>query len=137
MLRIFAAVWLSVFLSLPARADITDLDNDSLKSLIEQGVPVIDVRRKDEWLATGVIEGSHLLTFFDKQGRYDAVKWLADLEKIASPDEPLVLICAHGVRSVNISKLLDRKLGYSAVHNVKKGINHWIAAGESTVAHKP
>lgn len=135
---ILAIVALSAFgLSTSAFADITDVDNANLAELLEQGILVIDVRRQDEWTNTGTIKGSHLMTFFDKNGRYDANAWLAELDKIVSIDEPFVLICAAGVRSRNIAQLLDARLGYTAVHNVKKGINHWIAKGQAVVPHSP
>ncbi len=128
---------LSVGLVSNAVADITDVNNDTLAELIEQGIPVIDVRRVDEWKSTGTIDGSHLITFFDKNGRYDADAWLAQLDKLVSIDEPFVLICAAGVRSRNIAQLLDKRLGYTGVHNVKKGINYWIAKGQPVVPHSP
>ena len=114
-------------------ADVVEVDNAALKSLIEQGVPVVDVRRDDEWQKNGVIEGAHLLTFFDKRGRYDAKKWLQELEKITAANEPFVLICEHGVRSKTISNLLDKRLGYTQVHNVTDGMHSWVKAGEPVV----
>jgi len=97
---------------------------------------VIDVRREDEWLKTGVIAGVHKLTFFDKQGKYDAPKWLLSLDAIVAKDEPFVLICAAGVRSKAISKLLDKRLGYTGVHNHTRGMNDWIKHGLPVEAHK-
>ncbi len=120
-----------------AVADVTNIDNATLAKLIEEGVPVIDVRRVDEWTNTGTIDGSHLITFFDKNGRYDANAWLAQLDKLVSIDEPFVLICAVGVRSRNIAQLLDARLGYTAVYNVKQGINHWIKARQEVVPYNP
>jgi len=116
-----------------AFADVVEVDNAALKSLIEQGVPVVDVRRDDEWQKGGVIQGAHLLTFFDKRGRYDAKKWLAELEKITATDEPFVLICEHGVRSKTISNLLDKRLGYTQVHNVTDGMHSWVKSGAPVV----
>lgn len=109
-----------------ALAEVTELDNPSLQALQEQGVAIIDVRREDEWLQTGVLEGSHGITFFDAKGRYDVNAWLNELSKHVSPDQPFVLICARGVRSSKIAELLDKRLGYEAVHNVTKGIYEWI-----------
>jgi len=107
-------------------ADVTEIDNASLQALIDEGVSVIDIRREDEWRDTGVVEGSHLITFFDAKGRYDVAAWMEELKQVASGDEPVILICARGVRSSNVAKLLDRKLGYTNVHNVTRGINDWI-----------
>lgn len=118
-------------------ADIKHIDSDELKALIDQGVPVIDIRREDEWKATGVIEGSHLMTFFDAQGRYDVQAWLGELSGVATKDEPFVLICARGVRTNSVANLLDDKLGYSQVHNVRKGIKKWLSDGKAVVPYTP
>lgn len=118
-----------------ARADITELDSTALQSLIDKGVPVVDVRREDEWRDTGVIEGSHLLTFFDSRGNYDARAWLAELEKIAGKDDKVVLICARGVRTSTIAKFLDKRMGYTGIHNVSYGISRWIKEGNRVVKH--
>jgi len=120
-----------------ATADITQVDNANLAELIDKGIPVIDVRRQEEWVSSGTIDGSHLITFFDKNGRYDAKAWLARLDEIVNPDEPFVLICEAGVRSQSIAQLLDARLGYTAVHNVKAGIRHWINKGQAVVPYKP
>jgi len=115
------------------RAGVSNIDNDELMRLIAQGVPVIDVRRPEEWAQTGVVEGSHLLTFFDKQGHYDLDKWMAELSRIAGPGDPFVLICRTGNRTRTISRFLDQKLNYHRVNNVSRGITHWIRQGHTTV----
>ena len=56
----------------PLRAEVTHVDNTALERLLEAGAPIIDIRTPEEWGTTGVIEGSHLLTFFDARGSYDA-----------------------------------------------------------------
>lgn len=125
-------------LSVPVvRAEVTDVDRDALEALIDRGVPVIDVRREDEWRARGVIDGSHLLTFFDARGGYDADAWLDALAEIVAPDEPFVLVCAHGVRSKRIADLLDSRLGYAAVHDASGGIEGFRDAGGRVVPHVP
>jgi len=134
--KIAAGVLLALGLFSTGFADVEEVNNDELQALIAKGIPVIDVRRQDEWLATGVIDGVHTLTFFDKEGRYDAKKWLQDLEKIAPGDTPVVLICAAGVRSKNIADLLDKRLGFQGVHNHTKGMNHWIKKGEPVIDYE-
>lgn len=131
------AICTAWLLASQAVADIKNIDEAELTRLIEQNVPVIDVRRQDEWERTGTIENSHLLTFFDKNGRYDAKAWLTELNKLVSLDDPFVLICAAGVRSRNIAQLLDGRLGYTGVHNVNKGIKAWIAKGQPVVPYQP
>lgn len=128
---------LLIFTSSLIHAEVTEVSNAELNSLLEKGIPVIDVRRPDEWKRTGIVEGSHLMTFFDAKGQYDIASWVADLNKIVDTDDPFVLICAVGGRTGSITKLLDLKLGYTGVHNVTKGINHWIRKGEKTVPWSP
>ena len=122
-----------VMFSLPLQAKVKNIDNTELKQLMAQGVPVIDVRRPEEWKQTGVVEGSHLLTFFDKKGRYDVNKWLAEFSSIAGPGDPFILICRTGNRTGTISRFLDAKLNYQQVHNVTKGITHWVRQKNLTV----
>jgi len=44
-----------------AFADRIDIDNEKLQTLIDEGVPVVDVRRLDEWKSTGIIKGIKIL----------------------------------------------------------------------------
>lgn len=114
-----------------AVADKIDIGNKQLKELIEQGVPVIDLRRAEEWDKTGVIDGSHLMTFFDKAGRYDAEKWMNTLTSTVNTEEPLILICHSGVRTNIVGKWLSEHVG--TVYNVEEGIVSWLKEGNSTV----
>jgi rhodanese-related sulfurtransferase len=114
-----------------AAADIINIGNQKLKDLIEQGVAVIDLRRTEEWDKTGVIDGSHLLTFFDKAGRYDAKQWISALSDKVGTDEPVVLICHSGVRSSIVGKWLAEQK--QTVYNVEEGIVSWLKDGNATV----
>lgn len=116
-----------------ANADVSELSTEALQAMIADDVIVIDVRRDDEWKRTGLVAGSHPITFFDARGRYDVADWLSQVEAISDGDErtrKVVLICARGVRSSKIAKLLDKRLGFQEIYNVTDGINHWIDAGK-------
>ena len=117
----------------PLRAEVTLVDNPALERLMQRGVPVIDIRTAEEWRETGIIEGSHLLTFFDAQGRYDARAWLSELAAIAGRDDAFALICDSGGRSGVVSQALDGQLGYRYVFDVPGGISQWIAENRPTV----
>lgn len=132
-MRKFVAALL-LFVSAHLQAEVTQLDNEQLKQLIQTGVPIIDVRTAPEWKQTGVITGSHLMTFFDEKGRYDTEAWLKQLSAVAGKDQPFILICRSGNRTGTISRFLDEKLAFSKVYNVQRGIKEWIAKGNSTVA---
>jgi len=114
-------------------AEVKDIDNNTLQSLLKEKVTIVDIRTSEEWKETGIIEGSHLLTFFDKNGRYNIEKWVKDLEQIVKKDQPVILICRTGNRTLPVSDLLDKKVGYQTVYNVKKGIMNWIKAAKPVV----
>ena len=54
-----------------------------------------------------------------------------------APDQPFVLICETGGRTGVVSRFLDKKAGYTAVHDVSKGIRAWINAGRPVVTANP
>ncbi len=105
------------------------IDNTQLQQLREQGVKLVDVRRPEEWQTTGVVEGSHLLTFFDHQGKSDPGSWLWQLKKFVSPGEPLMLICRTGHRTGIICEFLHAETAYKQVYNVAEGIMGWLREG--------
>ena len=133
MLRIAVFCIVLVVGALPLHAEVIDVDSAGLQQLRAEGVAVIDVRRPDEWRKTGVIEGSHLLTFFDKKGRYDLDSWMPAFAAIADSDRPVALICRSGNRSGKVARMLDEQFGYRHVYNVSGGILGWLDEGRSTV----
>ena len=114
-------------------AEIKEVDSGEARSLLDQGVALIDVRTPGEWKQTGVIEGSHLLTFFNEQGGYDIAAWMAELGKIVNKDQPFMLICHVGTRTASITHYLDTKTKYERVINITKGIQNWIESDYPTV----
>lgn len=112
-----------------ARAEIIDIDNTQLASLSSSGVPVIDVRTAPEWEETGIVPGSHLLTYFDELGNADPATWLKKVKAITKPGDPVIVICRSGNRTKAVSSLLSQQAGYVKVYNVKHGIRAWINEG--------
>lgn len=115
--------------SVQADAQVKHIDNQQLNSLIDEGVPVVDLRTAAEWRHSGIIEGSHLLTFFDERGNYDVRSWLEQFVQVARQDDAVVIICAVGNRSLAVSGFLYDNLGFKKVHNVVEGIEHWKLKG--------
>lgn len=106
----------------------TNVDNAGLKQLIEEGVPVFDVRRAEEWRETGVVAGSERLTFVDASGRV-APGFLQNLTAKVDKAEPVVLICRTGNRTDALARHMVEQLGYSRVYNVRDGIMGWLGDG--------
>ncbi|WP_235867207.1 rhodanese-like domain-containing protein [Roseibium marinum] len=116
----------------------SDIGNDELKAKLVAGTKVIDIRRPEEWKQTGVIPGSHLLTFFDADGNVNP-QFGAELQKLISgPADEVVFICRTGRRSQVLSEYLSGQAGFTKVANVEKGITSWIQdGGEVTEAETP
>lgn len=117
-------------------AEVKDIDNQEIISLMQTGVTVIDIRRASEWQDTGVIKQSNLLTFFDKQGNHNADKWLSELKKIVKKGDPVIIICRSGKRSGIVSKFLDEQADFTNVYNASGGILSWINSKNKTVDPK-
>jgi len=120
-----------------ARAEIIDIDNAELAKLAASGVPVIDIRTAPEWQATGIVPGSHLLTFFDERGKADPAAWLEKAKAIARPGDPLIVICRSGNRTREVSRFLSQQAGYAKVYNVRNGIQAWAGEGRPIASAAP
>jgi rhodanese-related sulfurtransferase len=90
---------------------------------------LIDIRRPDEWAATGSAQGAKRLDM-----RRD--DFIAALDQIAGGDRsrPIALICARGVRSARTANLLVQN-GFSNIIDIPEGMlgsgagPGWIARG--------
>ena len=116
-----------------AFSDVIEIGDIELKSLLQKKIPLIDIRRKDEWKSTGIEENSILMTFFDKNGKANTNEWLKELNKIANKNDPVILICRTGRRTGIISKFLSEKVGYRLIYDVTDGITDWIKKGNTVV----
>ena len=124
---------INVFVASFAFSDVIEIGNIELKSLLQKNIPLIDIRRKDEWKSTGIVENSILMTFFDKNGKANTNEWLKELNKIANKNDPVILICRTGRRTGIISKFLSEKVGYRLIYDVTDGITDWIKKGNTVV----
>jgi len=109
-------------------AEVKEVNNQEIVSLMQSGVPIIDIRRASEWHDTGIIKQSNLLTFFDQKGNYDVKEWLLKLKKIAKEGDSVIIICRSGRRSGIVSKFLDEQANYTSVYNASGGILSWISS---------
>ena len=132
-MRRYLALPLLALAALTARAEVTDIDNAELDRLMKAGATVIDIRTAPEWEETGIVKGSHLLTFFDERGRFDAAAWLEQVKLVAKPGDPVIVICRTGNRTKPVSQFLDKQPGYTKVYNVRNGIKAWIGSGAPVI----
>ncbi len=103
----------------------TNINNNELAKLIEEKVALVDIRRPEEWKQTGVVAGSNMITLFDSRGRVNP-DFVSELQKVSSPDKPVILICRTGNRTRAASTMLVKQLKYQKVYNVTRGITGWI-----------
>lgn len=106
----------------------TNIDNQQLKTLQAQGIPVFDIRRADEWHQTGVVEGSKRLTFVDDKGRVNP-EFVEKFTQTVGKNDPVILICRTGNRTDSLGRALVEQMGYTKIYNVKNGITRWISEG--------
>jgi rhodanese-related sulfurtransferase len=101
----------------------------------EEGFAVIDIRTAGEWEDSGIIEGSHKITFFDEAGQPDIDTFLEAFSKVVTTEEqPFILVCAHANRTKIAGEIMGSKLGYKNVYELDGGINWgWIDKGLETV----
>jgi len=130
--RLLGVVLLAAALGGCAEPPYSNVDNDQLKALLAQNVPIYDIRRPEEWRSTGVVKGSRKLTFVDAGGRPNPEflpRFTAEVDK----DDPVVLICRTGSRTDKLARELMEKQGYTQVYNVRHGITGWIAGNNPVV----
>ena len=119
----------------PAFADVVNINNEQIKELSKINIPIVDIRRSSEWTQTGVVPNSILLTFFDKNGKYNFDEWYANLRLKVNEGKPIILICRTGRRTKIIAEMMDRKLD-KTIYNAENGITSWIDAKLPTVKPK-
>jgi rhodanese-related sulfurtransferase len=110
-------------LSFPARA-VEKLTPSEAYAKSQSGeIILIDIRRPDEWQNTGVAKTAVRLDMRIRDFRQQ-------LEKIATanPGKKLALICQRGVRSANMSSVLEAA-GLKNIADVTEGTDGWIAQG--------
>ncbi len=135
MLIRFCIIFIGFLLTIKfAFADIIDVNNGQIKELSKNNIPIVDIRRSSEWDQTGVVPESILLTFFDKEGRYNFDEWYEKLRLEIDEGEPIILICRTGRRTKIIAEMMDKKFD-NDIYNAKNGITSWI--DEKLITVKP
>lgn len=106
-----------------------NVDNAALKDLLAAGVPLYDIRRPEEWRQTGVVAGSHKVTYVDASGRENP-EILPRIRAEVAKDAPIALICRTGNRTDALARQLAAQ-GYTRIYNVQEGILGWMRDGNA------
>jgi len=130
------ATLINLLLNTPPGAVVVNLSNEDLEARVAARTPVIDIRRFYEWEETGVVEGSHLITFFDERDKYDLDAWLEAFDKVAIRDQPFVLICRMGIRTAKLGRYLNGREDFGIVLHLHHGITGWMESGRQLSPHR-
>jgi len=103
------------------------MNNRELVDFLATGGALVDIRREEEWLQTGVVAGSILLTFFAADGSSQPDEWLEQLNQQVPTGEPVALICRTGYRTTLICDFLAEVQQRKKIYNVTAGILGWLA----------
>ena len=131
MLRTIFIYLILALLAACSKAPYTNLDNSELTTMLGKDIPIVDIRRPEEWRQTGIIKESKRITFVDSNGRLHP-EFLDRFTSTIKKNDPVILICRTGNRTDVLARLLIEKLGYTKVYNVKHGITRWIKEGLPT-----
>ncbi len=114
-----------------ARAEVAVWDvQRAHDAAISGDIVLIDIRTPREWQASGIADVAHALSMIDRNFTRDFTALLD-----ANPGKTPAFICATGVRSTRLTKLLESR-GLSTTINVAAGMlgepDGWIARGLPT-----
>ena len=132
LIRFFINLVLFLFITKFAFAEVVNVNNEQIRELSKKNIPIVDIRRSSEWEQTGVVPKSILLTFFDKNGKYNFDEWYSNLRLKINDGKPIILICRTGRRTKIIAEMMNKKLD-NLIYNAQNGITSWIDAKLPTV----
>ena len=101
-----------------------EITTTGLKSLLDSaaGVTLLDVREPWEYGAAH-IPGSKHIPMGDIPARFN---------QELDPDSHIVVVCHHGVRSLNVTAWL-RQQGFDKVQSLQGGIDRWAREIDSSI----
>lgn len=111
------------------------MNSNELLDAQSKGVVIIDIRREDEWIKTGIIDGAETITAFSKTGHLAQDFQQKFLSLVPSLKTPVVLYCRTGNRTTKLGNALVSQLGYSKLSHLSKGITGWIEDGLKSVPY--
>lgn len=103
---------------------LPELTPEQLRQRLDAGedLQLVDVRQPEEYDFCR-IEGSLLIPLGELPRRADEI----------SPERPVVLICHHGVRSMQALGYLQHRLGLHNLLNLRGGIHAWSTKVDPSV----
>jgi len=107
------------------------------KEFFNKNIPVVDIRTPAEWKETGILKNAVTIMFFGRGGKYDAKKFLTELNKKVDTTKPFALICHTGRRTSIVAPWLSKEFGYKVI-NLKGGMEYVTKGLQiKTVPYRP
>lgn len=86
------------------------------QKLLNDKIPIVDIRTLPEWVETGLIQGAIPIMFFNEQGGYNINAFLTELNKKVDTTKPFAIICRTGNRTKILGSYLAQNLGYKVTN---------------------
>ena len=115
---------------------LTGVNSEQLIQAQKNNVLIVDIRAKEEWLETGIIDGSKTITAFTEEGNLHPQFREIFFPLVKGLDENILLYCRSGNRSAMIGNALVDQLGFTNVMHLSGGIVEWKNQGFKTVVYK-
>lgn len=128
ILSIFVLLVSFVYADLEIRNNAPDgaaISTKSVKGLLNNGGILIDIRTPMEWKATGIIDGSKQITFYDANSKSLLWGFIKELSNNnIKKTTPVTLICNSGFRTKKAIQELQAQ-GFNNITYVEGGITQW------------
>ena len=93
-----------------------EITAEELKNLRQANAPLVLLDVREPWeYASAKIDGSRHIPMGDIPARYN---------QELDPDDHIVVLCHHGVRSLNVTAWL-RQQGFDRVQSLRGGVDRW------------
>ena len=115
---------------------LTGVSTEQLIQAQKNNVLIVDIRRPEEWLETGIIDGARTITAFTQDGNLDPQFRENFFPLVKGLDQNILLYCRSGSRSAMIGNALVDQLGYTNVMHLSGGIVEWENQGFKTVEYE-
>jgi len=114
------------WLTVEANRDASEISIEETHRFIQNGdrIVLLDIREEEE-RTLGYIKGDIFIPMDELDEKAETL--------LPEKDVPVIIYCAVGIRSLAAAKFL-KKMGYTNVFSMAKGIEGWEAAGYEVVA---
>lgn len=131
MYKIIISIFLmisSAYATLEIKTNVVDkraISTQDAQDILDAGGILIDIRTPMEWEATGVIDKSMLITFYNQNAKSQLWGFIKELSNNnIKKNTPIVLICNSGFRTKKALEELNAQ-GFSDIKFVDGGILQW------------